>query len=36
VTFIVLMFTSIPKMYEVFNVEPSGMRPLWTLGKPSR
>ena len=36
VTFIVLMFTSIPKMYELFNVEPSGMRPLWTLGEPPR
>ena len=36
VTFIVLMFTSIPKMYEVFNVEPSGMRPLWTLGAPRK
>lgn len=35
-TFIVLMFTSIPKMYEIFNVEPSGMRPLWTLGAPQR
>jgi len=34
VTFIVLMFTSIPKMYELFNVEPSGMKPLWTLGEP--
>jgi decaprenyl-phosphate phosphoribosyltransferase len=33
VTFIVLMFTSIPKMYELFNVEPSGMKPLWTLGE---
>jgi 4-hydroxybenzoate polyprenyltransferase len=32
-TFIVLMFTSIPKMYELFNVEPSGMTPLWTLGE---
>jgi hypothetical protein len=34
--FIVLMFTSIPKMYELFNVEPSGMSPLWTLGAPRR
>jgi decaprenyl-phosphate phosphoribosyltransferase len=32
VMFIVLMFTSIPAMYDLFNVEPSGMRPLWTLG----
>jgi hypothetical protein len=36
VAFIILMFTSIPKMYEIFNVEPSGMRPLWTLGEPNR
>ena len=33
VMFIVLMFTSIPRMYELFNVEPSGMKPLWTLGE---
>jgi hypothetical protein len=26
------MFTSIPKMYDLFNVAPSGMKPLWTLG----
>ena len=32
--FVVLMFTSIPSMYDVFNVEPSGMTPLWTLGQP--
>jgi hypothetical protein len=36
VAFIVLMFTSIPAMYELFNVEPSGMTPLWTLGEPRR
>jgi decaprenyl-phosphate phosphoribosyltransferase len=30
--FVVLMFTSIPGMYEWFNVEPSGATPLWTLG----
>ena len=34
VMFIVLMFTSIPSMYDVFNVAPSGMTPLWTLGQP--
>jgi 4-hydroxybenzoate polyprenyltransferase len=32
--FVVLMFTSIPKMYDVFNIEPSDMTPLWTLGEP--
>jgi 4-hydroxybenzoate polyprenyltransferase len=31
--FVILMFTSIPKMYEIFNVEPSGMAPLWTIGQ---
>lgn len=33
VIFIVLMFTSIPVIYHVFNVEPASMRPLWTLGR---
>src|SRR6476646_2956850 len=36
VVFVALMFTSIPPMYERFNVEPSGMSPLWTLGEPRR
>ncbi len=36
VTFIVLMFTSIPKLYDVFNVAPSGVSPLWTLGQTDR
>src|SRR3954447_836083 len=35
-TFIALMFTSIPKLYQVFNVAPSGVTPLWTLGEPPR
>jgi hypothetical protein len=35
-TFIALMFTSIPRMYDLFNVAPSGMSPLWTLGEPHR
>jgi hypothetical protein len=30
--FILLMFTSIPPLYQLFNVEPSSMQPLWTLG----
>jgi decaprenyl-phosphate phosphoribosyltransferase len=30
--FVTLMFTSIPKIYELFNVAPSGVTPLWTLG----
>ena len=32
VVFMVLMFTSIPGLYSLFNVEPAGMTPLWTLG----
>jgi 4-hydroxybenzoate polyprenyltransferase len=32
VAFVVLMFTSIPAMYDLFNVSPSNMQPLWTLG----
>jgi 4-hydroxybenzoate polyprenyltransferase len=30
--FLLLMFTSIPAMYDLFNVRPSGASPLWTLG----
>ena len=30
--FVLLMFTSIPGLYELFNVEPARMEPLWTLG----
>jgi decaprenyl-phosphate phosphoribosyltransferase len=30
--FILLMFTSIPALNELFNVEPSQTSPLWTLG----
>ena len=32
VAFVILMFTSIPAMYKLFNVEPSGVSPLWTIG----
>jgi len=32
--FVVLMFTSIPTLYEWFNVDGSNMSPLWTLGGP--
>ena len=31
-TFVLLMFTSIPGLYNLFNVEPSGVSPLWTIG----
>jgi 4-hydroxybenzoate polyprenyltransferase len=31
VLFVVLMFTSVPKLYEIFNVEPTRAEPLWTL-----
>ena len=34
VAFVVLMFTSIPSMYDLFNIAPSDMTPLWTLGEP--
>jgi decaprenyl-phosphate phosphoribosyltransferase len=34
VVFVALMFTSIPGMYDLFNVDPSAMNPLWTLGQP--
>jgi 4-hydroxybenzoate polyprenyltransferase len=36
VAFVILMFTSIPGMYKFFNVAPSGVNPLWTLGEPTR
>jgi 4-hydroxybenzoate polyprenyltransferase len=32
VLFVILMFTSIPLLYDLFNVEPASMDPLWTLG----
>lgn len=32
VVFVVLMFSSIPAIYDLFNVEPSGVNPLWTIG----
>lgn len=32
--FVLLMFTSIPAIYDLFNVEPVLMDPLWTLGGP--
>jgi decaprenyl-phosphate phosphoribosyltransferase len=34
IVFVVLMFTSIPSLYDLFNVESSGVQPLWTLGGP--
>ena len=30
--FVLLMFTRIPAMYDIFNVEPAGTSPLWILG----
>jgi hypothetical protein len=32
VVFVLLMFTSIPSLYRLFNVESSTIQPLWTLG----
>jgi 4-hydroxybenzoate polyprenyltransferase len=36
VLFVVLMFTRIPVLYSMFNVEPSTASPLWTLGQDSQ
>jgi decaprenyl-phosphate phosphoribosyltransferase len=33
IVFVLLMFISIPAMYDVFNVAPSRTQPLWTVGK---
>jgi decaprenyl-phosphate phosphoribosyltransferase len=33
VVFVLLMFTSVPALYTLFNVEPSGTSPLWVIGK---
>jgi decaprenyl-phosphate phosphoribosyltransferase len=33
VAFVALMFTSVPVLYDWFNVEPSGTAPLWTIGE---
>jgi decaprenyl-phosphate phosphoribosyltransferase len=33
--FVLLMFTSIPVLYEWFHVEPASITPLWTIGAPS-
>ena len=32
IAFVLLMFTSIPPIYRLFNVDPAGTHPLWTLG----
>jgi 4-hydroxybenzoate polyprenyltransferase len=34
IAFVLLMFTSVPVLYDLFNVEPVLMDPLWTLGGP--
>ncbi len=36
VVFVALMFTHIPALYDFFNVEPSKVDPLWTLGCSAR
>jgi decaprenyl-phosphate phosphoribosyltransferase len=33
ILFVVLMFTSIPSLYNAFNVEPTQTQPLWIIGK---
>ena len=30
--FVVLMFTHIPALYDVFNIEAAKLNPLWRLG----
>jgi hypothetical protein len=30
--FVLLMFTHIPVLYDVFNIEASKLNPLWMLG----
>ena len=30
--FVILIFTHIPVMYDLFNIEPTSVNPLWTLG----
>ncbi len=32
VIFVLLMFTSVPALYSLFNVESAGTHPLWTVG----
>jgi 4-hydroxybenzoate polyprenyltransferase len=32
ILFVLLMFTSIPQLYDLFNVEPNKAEPLWTIG----
>jgi 4-hydroxybenzoate polyprenyltransferase len=34
VAFVLLMFTSIPALYDLFNVETATVAPLWTIGGP--
>ena len=33
IIFVLLMFTSIPVLYDAFNVENANIQPLWTLGR---
>jgi magnesium-transporting ATPase (P-type) len=35
ILFVLLMFTSIPQLYDLFNVEPNKAEPLWTIGQSS-
>jgi hypothetical protein len=32
VLFVLLMFTHVPVLYEVFNIAPADVSPLWTIG----
>jgi len=33
ILFVILMFTSVPALYDLFNVNPSTTQPLWMLGQ---
>ena len=32
--FVLLMFTHIPQLYDIFLIEPINVAPLWTIGEP--
>jgi 4-hydroxybenzoate polyprenyltransferase len=36
VLFIVFMFTHVPVLYDLFNIEPASVNPLWTIGTITR
>jgi hypothetical protein len=32
IVFVLLMLLHVPLLYDIFNVEPAGIDPLWTIG----